>query len=75
MVRVTAGTEARRVETLCVHREWRIARLAHPRPFVSHEYLNWILKAQNHRTNEPLPRDLGESGTSASNFEADLRAS
>lgn len=30
--------------------------LSSPRPFVSHEYLNWILKAQNHRTNEPSPR-------------------
>lgn len=36
----------------CVHREWRTAFAScAPRP--SHEYLNWILKAQNHRTNEP----------------------
>lgn len=49
-----------------------------PRPFVSHEYLNWILKAQNHRTDEPslrVPRiSTSESGTNASNFEADFGA-
>lgn len=33
-----------------------------------HEYLNWILKAQNHRPNEPC-RDLNERVGDASNFE------
>jgi len=40
-----------------------------------HEYLNWILKAQNHRTNEPSPRcrDLDERVGDATNFEGSRR--
>lgn len=51
------GAKAREVETpLCASRVRRTVRFSCvPRP--PHEYLNWILKAQNHRTNEPSPRE------------------